>query len=54
MVGTYIDGTKNLVHDIGRWLSEGTEDCGGTGKLKQNFSLTVQSGKTLIIICTEK
>lgn len=53
-MGTYCDGTQNFIHDIDRWLSEGTEGCGGTVKMKQNFSLAVQSGKALIIICGKK
>ena len=50
-VGTYSEGTKNVVRDIGRRLTEATGDQRETFWFVQRLSLAVQRGKAASILC---
>ena len=51
--GTYIEGTNNIVRDIGRRLTEATGDQRETFWFMQRLSLTVQRGIAASILCGE-
>ena len=52
--GTYSEGTKNIVRDIGRRLTEATGDQRETFWFMQRLSLAVQRGNAASILCGEK
>ena len=53
-VGTYSEGTKNIVRDIGRRLAEATGDQRETFWFMQRLSLAVQRGNAASILCGER
>ena len=52
--GTYSDGTKNIVRDIARRLTEATGDLPETFWFMQRLSLAVQRGNVISILCGKK
>ena len=52
--GTYSEGTKNIVRDIGRRLTDATGDQRETFWFMQRLSLAVQRGNAASILCGEK
>ena len=52
--GTYSEGTKNIVRDIGRRLTEATGDQRETFWFMQRLSLAVQRGNAASILCGER
>ena len=50
----YSEGTKNIVCDIGRRLTEATGDQRQTYWFMQRLSLAVQRGNDASIICGER
>ena len=50
--GTYNDGTKNIVRDIGRRLTEATGDQRETLWLMQRLGLAVHRGNDASILCS--
>ena len=54
VAGTYSDGTKNIVRDIGRRLTLATGDQRETFRLRQRFSWAVQRSNTSSILCGER
>ena len=54
MVGTYSDGIKNKVRDVGRRLTEARGNQRETFWLMQRLSLAVEHGNTANILCGER
>ena len=52
--GTYSEGTKNMVRDIGRRLTEATGDQQETFWFMQRLSLADQRGNAASILCGER
>ena len=53
-VGTYSEGTKNIVRHIGRRLTEATGDQRETFWFMQRLSLAVQRGNAASILCGDR